>query len=139
MTVSTATATAGTPITLTATGVNTPGSTALTPGLVTFSYQETVNGATFSGSFGTAQLSSAGVATLTIEPGAGVYAIAATFAGTATVGPSNSTSQTVTINGNASYLSSTSLVSSGSVGDYTPCRYGLRLRTGSTDRHGLLP
>ncbi len=116
---STSTAVAGTPVVLTATGTHLPGASPLTAGQVSFTYQQTVNGATISGSFGSAQLTSAGTAALTVQPGAGTYLITASFAGTATSGPSTSASQTLTIGGNGSYGSAISLVLSGSVGDYT--------------------
>ena len=115
---SSSTTTVGTPIKLTATATNSPSGTVLTPGSVTFNYQETANGGSVSGSFGSAQLNSAGLAVLTVQPGAGVYAITAAFPGTTAVGPSASSTQTVTVNGNASYLTTTGLTFAGSVGDY---------------------
>ncbi len=116
---STSTAVAGTPVVLTATGTRLPGASPLTAGQVSFTYQQTVNGTLISGSFGSAQLTSAGTAALAVRPGAGTYVITASFAGTATSGPSTSASQPLTIGGNGSYGSATSLVSSGSVDDYT--------------------
>jgi hypothetical protein len=117
--VSTNAAVIGTAVTLTATGLNEPGATPLTPGQVSFNYQLTVNGVTLPGSFGTAQLTSLGTAAITVKPGAGTYVVTAAFPGTSTVGPSLSAPQTITIAGNASFATTNTLASSGTVGDYT--------------------
>lgn len=116
---STSTAVLGTPIVLTATATSVSGGTPIRAGQVTFTYQETVNGVTFSGSFGSVSLSANGTAVLTTRPPAGTYVVTAALSGTATAGASTSTPQMLTIAGNGSYGSTTELVSSGSVGDYT--------------------
>ena len=116
---STSTALLGTPVVLTATATSILGGTPIQVGQVTFTYQETVNGVTFSGSFGSASLSANGTAVLTTRPAVGTYVVTAALPGTTTAGASTSTPQVLTIAGNGSYGSTTALVSSGSVGDYT--------------------
>ncbi len=132
---STNTAPAGTAIVLTATGINLPGGSPLTPGTVSFNYQQTVNGVSIAGSFGAVQSTSAGTASLTVRPGAGTYAITAVFVGTSQASPSSSASQALTVTGNAGYLSTIALTSSGTLGDYTLAAivsgFGLQLPTGN--------
>jgi hypothetical protein len=117
--VSTNAAVIGAAVTLTATGLNQPGATPLTPGQVSFNYQLTVNGVTLPGSFGSAQLTSLGTAAITVKPGAGTYVVTAAFPGTSTVGPSLSAPETIAIAGNGSFATTNTLASSGTVGDYT--------------------
>jgi hypothetical protein len=119
LTLSATTAAAPAPITLTATATELPGGASLTPGQVTFQYQQTAGSVTIPGSFGSVQLSSAGTATVVAVPSAGAYEVTAVFSGTATEGPSSSAAQALTISGNGSYATATTLVASGSIGDYT--------------------
>jgi len=119
LSVSTNTAVSGTAVVLTATGLNEPGATPLTPGQISFNYQLTQNGTTVTGSFGTVQLTSLGTAAISVKPGAGTYVVTAVFAGTSSTGPSLSAPQTITITGNGTFATTNSLTSSGTVGDYT--------------------
>jgi hypothetical protein len=119
LTLSATAAAAHTPITLTATATELPGGTSLTPGQVIFQYQQTAGGVTIPGSFGSVQLSSSGAATLLVMPSAGAYEVTAVFSGTATEGPSSSAPQALTISGNGSYGTTTTLVANGSIGNYT--------------------
>ena len=112
----------GTPVVLTATALNLPGNTPVTPGEVNFTYVQTINGVSTSGSFGTVQMNSAGIAVLSVAPGPGSYVITAVFAGTtgsSLAGPSASGPQTVVVSGNGSFATTSVLTSTGTVGNYT--------------------
>jgi FG-GAP-like repeat/Bacterial Ig-like domain (group 3) len=82
-------------------------------GLVTFCDANAVRCAD-SAIFGTAQLTSNGTATLESVLGVGAYSIKAEFAGTASSPASSSNPFSVTVVGNSSYVSSTTIVASGS-------------------------
>jgi hypothetical protein len=90
----------------------------VTPGIVKFcnaSARHCVDSATL----GSAQLTSAGVATVQLRLGVGTHNIAAVFLETATYPGSTSSTQSVVVNGTGSYFSGTILAASGSTGDYT--------------------
>ena len=69
--------------------------------------------------FGTAQLTSSGTATLKLILGVDTYSIDAIFLGTHGNPTSTSAAHTLTVNGNASYASSTTISEGGSAGNYT--------------------
>ena len=117
--VSSTSATVGSAVTLTASASLSPSGTVLTSGVVTFSYQGTINGVTSSASFGTVALNNAGTAALGINPGPGVFVVTATLAGQASLGPAVSTPQTITFSYSIAPTTVTSLTSTGSTGDYT--------------------
>ena len=99
-------------VTLTATV--TAGSTFVTPGLVTFC-DATAPPCPGLAVVGTAQLTSAGTATLRFIPGGGSHNYRAVFAGTTAYTTSTSTPQIVTV----LPPTTTSIASSGTVGNYT--------------------
>lgn len=101
----------GTVVTLTATV--TSGSTLVTPGVVNFcdataAYCADVH------IVGSAQLTSAGTAVIRFRPGTGSHSYKAVFAGTGTYATSTSTASPLTVNG--SFLTATTLQSSGNSG-----------------------
>ena len=101
---------AGTAVTLAATVL--AGGSPVTRGLVVFCDAN----ATYcedAAIFGTAQLTANGSATFKLVPGVGDYSIKAVFEGI------TSASQPLTVSGNASYLSATTIAASGSAGNYT--------------------
>ena len=111
-------ANAGTSVTLTST-VMSSGSP-VTHGTVTFCAAAAAHcdGAAV---FGTAQLKSDGTAAIKVRLGAGAYSIKAVFAGTTSIVTSTSAPQSLTVSAADpnSYLTFTTLGSSGSVGNYT--------------------
>ena len=113
-------AVAGTAVTLTAAVTQLVGGTAvpLTQGIVVFC---NANAAFCEDSsiYGTAQLTSAGTATIRLTLGVGSYSITAEFQGTSSVLASVSGPQPLTVTANASYSSFTSIAASGGVGNYT--------------------
>ena len=117
LSLSTLTAVANTPVILTATTLQ--GADAVMPGQVTFNYQQTVNGIMLNGTFGTVQLNSLGAAVLTVQPGAGTFIITAQFSGTLGAAPSNSAPQTLTVTAAALLPTNSSLVATGTIGNYT--------------------
>jgi hypothetical protein len=88
--------------------------TAVTPGVVTFC-DTTVDTCAGSGLVGTAQLTSAGTATLRFFPGTGVHNYEAVFEGTGANASSTSSQQQLTVTG----TTTTTITSSGSAGNYT--------------------
>jgi Bacterial Ig-like domain (group 3)/FG-GAP-like repeat len=111
---------AGNPVLLTATVVAVP--PPVTRGLVTFcdATAAICDGAAV---LGTAQLTSAGTATLNLTLGVGTYSIDAIYQGYRyyAVLPSTSAAQAFTVNGNPNnlYASATTIAATGSVGNYT--------------------
>ena len=108
---------AGTVITLTATVTSaiSPG-TSVNPGLVEFCDATAVH-CEDSALLGTAQLTTAGMATFKFRPGIGSHTYQAVFAGTGSYAKSISSTATLTVTG--LYPTASSIVSSGSVGNYT--------------------
>jgi hypothetical protein len=115
LTVSPTSVNAGTAAALTATVMQ--GTDYITRGLVVFC---DANSARCEGSarFGTAQLNSSGTATLKLILGVGDYSIDAVFLGTAGNPTSSSAAQALTVNGNASYVTATTIAAGGSAGNY---------------------
>jgi hypothetical protein len=107
---------AGNPVTLTATVTGEP--YAVTKGLVTFC-DATAARCDGAAVFGTAQVTSASTASVVLTLGVGTYSISAVFKGFIGTGASTSSAQAFTVVGNASYLSSTAIGATGSVGSYT--------------------
>jgi hypothetical protein len=108
------TITSGSVVTLTATVV--AGTTPVTPGLVTFcdataTYCEDIH------IVGSAQLTTAGTATVKLRPGIGSHSYKAIFAGTVKDTASSSGSMTLAVTG--IYPTVTTIASSGSAGNYT--------------------
>jgi hypothetical protein len=110
------TVTSGSAITLTATV--TDGSTAVTPGQVSFC-DASASYCTDIHLLGTAQLSPAGTATLTFVPGIGVHSYKADFLGTGSDAASSSSASTLTVTGSGRYLTTTSITQAGITGNYT--------------------
>ena len=107
----------GKPVTLTAT-VSTTDSGVVTPGQVVFCRVagEALCNSQFN--LGSAQLNAAGVATLSIYPGAvGFHTYVAMFVGTSTAAAVGSPTQTVTVTG--TYPTTTTLSATGAPGSYT--------------------
>src|SRR5579863_7489639 len=102
---------AGTTVTLTTTVV--VGVIPLTQGLVVFC---DANAARCEGAaiLGTAQLTGSGSATFRLVPGVGSYSIQAVLQGSITSSP-----QPLTVSGNSSYPSATTIETTGTAGDYT--------------------
>lgn len=107
------TVSAGSPITLTATV--TKGSTPLSAGQVQFC-DATATYCEDAHLLGTAQLTSAGTASLKFIPGPGNHSYKAVFTGTPTIGPSSSSTSALTVT--ASTPTSTTISQSGSAGSY---------------------
>src|SRR6202521_60404 len=107
---------AGTAATLTATVMR--GTNHITQGLVVFC---DANAGHCEGSaiFGTAQLTSSGTATVRLILGVDTYSIAAVFLGAGGNPTSKSIAHALTVNGNASYVSATTITAAGSAGNYT--------------------
>jgi hypothetical protein len=110
---------AGTVVTLTAmvTTGNAHG-TAVTPGLVEFcdaaaAYCEDM------ALLGTAQLTAAGIATYKFIPDVGIHSYKAIFSGTSTYTESTSSAVALTVTPTHLFATSTSVVPSGQIGDYT--------------------
>jgi hypothetical protein len=101
---------AGTAVTLTATV--TINGLPVSPGSITFCDANAIR-CDGPAVFGTAQLTSSGTATLKLVPGVGNYSIEAVFAGTTSAPVSSSTGVSLTVTGNSSYLSSTTISASG--------------------------
>ena len=110
------TVTSGSAITLTATV--TVGGTAVTPGQVNFC-DASAPYCTDIHIIGTAQLSPAGTATLTLVPGNGVHSYKAVFLGTGSDATSSSSVTTLTVTGSGRYSTTTSITQTGSTGNYT--------------------
>jgi len=102
---------AGSTVTLTATVMD--GTIPVTHGLVVFC---DANATHCEGSaiFGMAQLTGSGSASFRLVPGVGTYSIQAVFQGSIKSSP-----QPLTVSGNASYLSTTTIKAIGNAGDYT--------------------
>jgi len=109
-----ATVTSGTVITLTATVMT--GSTPVAPGQINFC-DATAKSCTDIHILGTAQLTSAGTATLHLRPGIGSHTYQAVFVGTNTKAASSSGASSLTVTG--TYPTMTSIVSSGAPSDYS--------------------
>ena len=94
------------------------GSDPVTRGLVVFC---DANAAQCEGSamFGAAQLTSSGTATIELILGVGTYSVNAVFLGTVGNPTSTSLAQTLIVNGNASYVTATTIATGGSAGNYT--------------------
>ena len=109
--------TAGTVVTFTATVINT---SPVTTGLVTFCDFATATYCDNSALIGTAQLTSAGTAIISLVPGMGNHSYVAVFNGTPYGTPANAAStsslQALTVTG---YRTTTSISASGSAGSYT--------------------
>src|ERR1700674_1366672 len=107
---------AGTAATLTATVMR--GTNLITQGLVVFC---DANAGHCAGSaiFGTAQLTSSGTATIRLILGVDTYSIDAVFLGAGGNPTSTSVAYALTVNGNASYVSATTITAAGSAGNYT--------------------
>jgi sugar lactone lactonase YvrE len=104
----------GTAVTLTA--AVTVNGDFVSPGLVIFC-DATATHCDNSALLGTAQLTTAGTATLRFIPGIGVHSYNAIFAGTGSFATSASTAQPLTVTG--VYPTTTTIQSSGNAGDYT--------------------
>ena len=109
---------AGTVVTLTAAVADTAkGSTfPVTQGTVVFCDANAVH-CEDSAIFGIAQLTAAGTATIRITLGAGIYSISAAFQGKSAP-PSVSGPQSLTVEGNATYSSFTTITATGAAGNY---------------------
>src|SRR5579863_8438386 len=107
--------TAGTAVTLTATVTHS--GAPVTTGLVTFC--NATIGCPGLGVLGVAQLTSNGTATLNLVLGAGNYNLQAQFNGLHGSLQSVSSQQTLTVMGNSSYQSTTTIAQSGNAGAYT--------------------
>jgi trimeric autotransporter adhesin len=101
-------------VTLTATVMT--GSTPVSPGQITFC-DAAAKSCTDIHLLGTAQLTSAGTATLRFRPGIGGHSYQAVFVGTNANAASSSAASTLTVTG--TYPTMTSIVSSGAPGDYS--------------------
>jgi Bacterial Ig-like domain (group 3)/FG-GAP-like repeat len=114
--VSSNTVNAGTAVTLTATVMFE--ATYVTQGMVAFC---DANAPHCEGSamFGTAQLTSRGTATLKVILGVDSYSINAVFLGVGGKPSSTSIAQSLTVSGNSSYVSATTIAAGGSAGNYT--------------------
>jgi hypothetical protein len=115
LTLSSATVTSGTMITLSA-AVTTGLSTTVSLGLVTFC-DATAAHCLNSAILGTAQLTSAGTAVLRLIPGIGTHQYTAVFNGTNSYSSSSSTAQSLSVTG--TYTTGTTLTSTGTAGNYT--------------------
>lgn len=113
---SAATVTAGTSVTLTATVKN--GNTPVTSGTITFCDASATRCEDLA-ILGNSQLNAGGTAVLKLTLGVGTYSVKAMFAGRNDLLPSTSAAQSLTVTGNASYPSVTTLSASGSTGNYT--------------------
>lgn len=109
-----ATVTSGTVVTLTATVM--AGSTPVAPGQINFC-DATAKSCTDIHLLGSAQLTSAGTATLHFRPAIGNHTYQAIFVGTNSNAASSSAASTLTVTG--TYPTMTSIVSSGTPGDYS--------------------
>ena len=109
-----ATVTSGTVVTLTATVMT--GSTPVAPGQINFC-DATAKSCSDIHIQGTAQLASAGTATLHLRPGIGSHTYQAVFVGTNTKAASSSAASSLTVIG--TYPTMTSIVASGAPGDYS--------------------
>ena len=109
-----ATVTSGTVVALTATVMT--GSTPVAPGQIKFC-DATAKSCTDIHILGTAQLTSAGTATLLFRPAIGSHAYQAVFVGTNTKAASSSAASSLTVTG--TYPTMTSIASSGAPGDYS--------------------
>ncbi len=114
--VSAASVTAGTATTLTATVLN--GISEVTSGTITFC-DATATRCQGTAILGTAGLTSTGTAALKLTFGVGTYSIDAVFTGDNALQGGVSTAHPLTVTGAASYVSQTTLGSSGSAGNYT--------------------
>jgi hypothetical protein len=110
------TVSSGSPITLTATVL--AGSAAVTPGQVNFC-DASASYCTDIHLLGTAQLSTAGTATLNFVPGIGSHSYKAVFQGTSSDAASSSSVSSLTVTGSGSYPTITSIVQTGIAGNYT--------------------
>ena len=109
-----ATVTSGTVVTLTATVMT--GNTPVAPGQINFC-DATAKSCTDIHLLGSAQLTSAGTATLHFRPGIGSHTYRAVFVGTNANAASSSATSTLTVTG--TYPTITSIASSGTPGDYS--------------------
>jgi hypothetical protein len=116
LSVSSATVTAGTAVTLTATV--TGNSVPVTRGVVVFCDANAVR-CRDSAIIGTAQVTSNHTASVKLILGVGSYSLKAVFQNMGFSTGSSSAAQSLTVTGNASYLSTTALAASGSVGNYS--------------------
>jgi RHS repeat-associated protein len=105
-----------TPVTLTATVMYE--TTAISPGLVRFCNASAPDCEDMA-VLGTAQLTSAGTASIAIRLGVGTHNIYAVFMGTSTYQANTSNTQTVAVSSNGTYPSFTTLAASGTAADYT--------------------
>jgi Bacterial Ig-like domain (group 3)/FG-GAP-like repeat/FG-GAP repeat len=120
LSVSSASVTAGTPVTLTSTVTPDPVSTPPAAGQVVFNYQQTVNGVIRTGILGTVSLNSLGVGRWKFVPSAGAYSITATFNGTSVYTPSTSVAQALTVAAGPIFGSVTALTATTvAANDYT--------------------
>ncbi|WP_263360194.1 Ig-like domain repeat protein, partial [Acidicapsa ligni] len=122
----------GTAVTFTATVRN--GTTPVFPGLVRFC-DASAGECEDMAILGTAQLSSAGTASITLRLGVGTHSINAIFVGTSIYQASTSSTQTVVVASSGSYASTTTLVPTGGANGYTlsggVAGYGPAAPTGS--------
>ncbi len=116
LTLSSPSVVSGTPVTLSATVL--VGSTPATSGTVLFC-DATAARCEDTAIFGTAQLKPNGTAALKLTLGVGQYSIDAVFQSTNPDQRSVSSAQSLTVAGNGSYASTTTIVASGSAGNYT--------------------
>ena len=116
----TAVTTVATPGVVTLTAATTSGGTAVTQGVVNFCYstQLSCSGAAL---VGTAQLTTAGTASISFRPAVGSHSYEAVFMGTGSVAASKSAASTLAVTqGSAPVMPTmTAIASSGSAGDYT--------------------
>jgi hypothetical protein len=115
LTLSAATAPRGTPVTLTAKVVN-AANVAVTPGVINFC-DATATVCANAALLGTAQLNSAGSASLKLALGVGTHKIAAVFPGSQTLLGSTSAASTLTVTGLA--VTTTKLTSTGTAPNYS--------------------
>ncbi len=116
---------AGSPVTTVAsktvvalTATVTAGSTAVKPGQVNFC-DATAKLCTDIHLLGTAQLTSAGTASMKFRPGIGSHSYKAVFAGTKSNAASTSSASELTVTATTQYPTTTTIVQSGSNGNYT--------------------
>ncbi len=114
LTVSARSVASPTPVTLTVSAVS--NAAPLTTGSITFCDAASAAGCVDNGLVGTAQLTPAGTATIKTTPAIGTHQYFAVFAGTATAGKAQSTSQTVTVTG--LYKTTTTVTATGNPSGY---------------------
>lgn len=121
LSVSSASITAGVPVTLTAVVTPNPAMYGYpAAGQVVFNYQQMVNGVARTGFFGPVSLNTSGTASWKFYPGPGTYSIIAAFKGITYETPSNSAPQMVSVAAAALYASVTTLTPAMvSPGNYT--------------------